>query len=110
MRIGNPLPQGVSTIQVGGITSPTGITTQKPISVLAGNKQDIAPVLNQTTVVVSNLDATLSVFIRDTVGTTAQVGTLVGPQGVAALDTSATIRVTNNGATAVAIAVNQLHN
>lgn len=108
MRIGNPLPQLLSTVQIGGVTAPSVLTTLANLNVPATTSQVSTLSSSQVQIILSNQDTALSVFLTDTANTTFQVGTILGPGQTAVLDGSYQVRIANHNASAVTVSMNQI--
>lgn len=108
MQIGNPLPQVIGTVQIGGVTAPGVLATQANLTIPNNTSQVSTSSTTQISTILSNQDLSATVFLTDTSVTTFQVGTSLGPGQVAVLDGAYPVRIANNSGAAVTVGVNTI--
>lgn len=86
---------------------PSALLTVATLTANAGSFVDIPADSDQIEVLVSNYDATLAVYARDTAATT-QGGTKINAGETAVISTSAAVRIVNPGGSNVSIGVNRI--
>ncbi len=108
MKIGNPLPQLLNTVQIGGIAAPSVLATLTNLAVPNNTSQVSTLSATQVQLIITNQDTANSVYITDTSITTFQVGTKLGPGQIAVLDGSYQVRLANNSGATVVCGLNQI--
>ncbi len=87
--------------------SSTVFVTIAPVTVNATSFANYAPNAACVETFISNLDAALTIYVRDTAANTDAQGIPVGPKSTLILQTTSALRLTNGGATNVAVNINE---
>lgn len=95
MRIGNPPPGTLSTVNLGSQTSPPVLATITGASILNNAAAFIASDVDRAELFVTNTSTTGDLYACASGSSTTALGTLVGPRCIAGFTTSAALQLNN---------------
>lgn len=110
MRISNPPAGAGSSVVVQSIGAPTAFTTDAHVTVSVGTMTAVTVSSDTYETIISNLDATNTIYVQDQVSAVAGDGVPVGPNGTGIFTCRANLNLCSTAGSNIKVNINRTRN